>query len=302
MGGPRAFGGGPLVGDSWVRMLYLDQSGIGKIQHDPILVVAGIIVHADSQWVPVARKLDELLADATPAGAKKPRFFHAKDVFHGSGEFPREQWDMKRRNDLLDAVGSLVEEFRLPVVWIGVDREEFAAAHPDESPADHLRDCYTTAAIGCFMQAELYLRQEHLTGEVCSILMEENKELQKRIPEMMAFMRDPGEEAEHLLPNWKMVMPLSKLIDTPACQPKTGSSILQLADYCAFAIKRRLESKPGSRRLTHPIAAHIMRYETGQMKGPFNEVYWNPLHMPSAWSFPIALKGRKFVRADKQLR
>jgi hypothetical protein len=112
VGALKALGGAPLVGDCWVRILYLDESGIGNIKSDPILVVAGVIIHADTQWGAIQGRLDDLLTEMTPMGAKKPSYFHAKDVYHGSGEFPRNTWEEIRRNSLLRAVGEIVDEFK----------------------------------------------------------------------------------------------------------------------------------------------------------------------------------------------
>lgn len=297
-----AFGGAPLAGDRWVRVLYLDESGIGNIRNDPIVVVAGVIIHADTQWGPLQCRLDELLTNMTPLGATKPRFFHAKDVFHGSGEYPRETWTEIRRNSLLKAVGELVAEFNLPVPWMGVDRAEYARECPEDEPEERVRTCYTIAAVGCFMQAELFMRQQHLEGEVCSCVLEENKQLQKRIPEMFEFLRDPAEETKNLLEGWERVMPLTKMIDHPSPQPKNASSILQLADYCAFAIKRLLEKKGGGRRLTNPMKGQLLRYYVpgaprkiaGQLP-----ILWNPVHLPSQWGgVPIKFEDGLFKRID----
>ena len=285
-----AFGGcAPLAGDCWVRVLYLDESGIGNLKSDPILVVAGVIVHADSQWANVANDLDRILSDATPFLSPRPSHLHATDIFHGSGEFPRDKWDQDRRWKLLDSVGALVEKYGLPVTWIAEDRKEYAKEHVDDSPEDHLRDAYTVCAVGCMMQAEIYMRQSPNSAEVASIVMEQNKALQRRIPEMIAFMRSPGDQAKHLVAGWESAMPLTKIIDSPASQPKTGSSILQLADYCAFAIKRRAQNKPGGQRLVKPIVAQMLKL---QMRSPL----WNPVHLPDFWPAKVTLKGGRFMK------
>lgn len=286
-----AIAGGPLDGDRWVRVLYLDESGVGNLKADPFLVVAGVIIHADTQWAALANDLSNLLSDAVPFGAPRPAHLHAKDIYHGSGEFPRELWDRDRRNKLLWAVGDLVELYKIPVVWIAIDRKDYARMHPGDSPEEHTRDAYTCCAVGCFIQAEMYMRQQHNSAEVCSIVMEQNHNLQKRIPEMIQFMRDPGDQAANLLPLWKKVSPLAKIIDTPACQPKTASSLLQLADYCAFAIKRRMENKPGYKRLTTPLAANLMLYE-------MDSGLWNPVHMPSQWAVGIKYDNGQFIEGE----
>ncbi len=293
----RAFGGA-LEGNRWVRVLYLDESGIGKITNDPIVVVAGVVVHADTQWGPLASKLEKLLSEAVPLGVKRPQHLHAKDIFHGSGEFPRETWDQARRNQLLHAVGSLVGEYNLPVVWSAADRGTHARKHPDDTPAQQLGDIYTICAVGCFMQAEAFMRQSHNDAEVCSIVMEQNHELQKGIPGMVAALKNPVEAFGELEPGWERIMPLRKLIDTPACQPKTASSILQLADYCAFAIKRVMQGSAGARRLTGPLAGNLLRYEDPKARAEGKVAFWSPIHMPTLWPYPVVLEGGQFKKVE----
>lgn len=296
--GLRAFGGGPLIGDQWVRVLYLDESEIGNIKRDPIVVVAGVLIHADTQWAAIADELRSLLLDATPFGAKTPAFLHATDIFHGSGDFPRDVWDKDRRHGLLDKVGGIVAKYDVPVVWSALDRKKYAREHPNDNAAAHLRDSYTVCAVSCFMQTEMYMRSLPNQAEVASIVMEQNAELQKRIPEMMEFGRNPVEEqdGEKLLPEWKDVLPFQKLIDTPACQPKTSSSILQLADYCAFSIKRRLQKDGYSRRLTSPLAPQFLMYRTVTLNS--KERFWNPKFMPKAWNCTVEFRDGRFVEIE----
>ena len=48
----KSLSGHPLEGNRLVRFIYVDEAGISK--HEPIAVVTGVIVHADTQWRPVA--------------------------------------------------------------------------------------------------------------------------------------------------------------------------------------------------------------------------------------------------------
>lgn len=290
-----ALGGGSLVGESWVRVLYLDESGVGHIKRDRTLVVAGVVIHADTQWAQIASRLADVLSKAVPTGVPRPTCLHATDIYHGSGEFAREHWEKGRRNDLLAATAQIIADFQLPVIWMAVDRAEHARDFPEDAPEDNKVNAYSVCTTGCLMQAESYMRQ-HVT-EVASVVMEQNKQLQRRIPEMVEFLRDPGEESKNLLAGWEQVMPLSKIIDNPSFQPKSGSSILQLADYCAFAIKRRLENKSDGHRLVRPIMDNLLRYD----RPTDNTALWNPVHMPHKWSAPIKLIGGKFVRVADAL-
>jgi len=283
-----------------VRILYLDESGIGKIDNDPALIVAGVLIHADTQWGPIANRLREILLDAVPFGQPAPACLHAKDIYHGSGQFRRDNgWDKDRRLGMLDKIAAIPEEFGLPVVWSSMHRKDFARRFPQATPAEILRDAYTICSVACFMQAELYMRALENEAEVASIIMEQNAELQKRIPEMFAFMKEP-QKTEGLLEGWQKVMPIRRLIDAPACQPKTASSILQLADFCAFAIKRRLEKRPDSGRFAAPFAKRLMLFKEADVRA--REGLWNPIVMPKMWGNRIKHDGTRFVMNETDVQ
>lgn len=275
-----------------MRVLYLDEAGIGSVNNDPHLVVAGVLVRADTQWVPLANRLRELTVEFTPVGSKAPSCLHAKDIFHGSREFPRDQWDADRRFKLLKAIGSLPEEFDLPVVWSSIDREEFARDHPQDSLAEHLTDCYSTAAIVCLAQTEIYLRRQKGPVEVASVILEQNNEIQRRIPELVSFLREPGDAISQLNPGWEKFIPPRHLIDTPAVQSKSASSILQLADYIAFAVKRKVQKAPRSQVLTEPFARKILMIR--EAGGDRKSAIWNPMMMSNDQPTGLHFKGGKF--------
>ncbi|MFZ1218172.1 MAG: DUF3800 domain-containing protein, partial [Chthoniobacterales bacterium] len=76
------------------RFIYIDESGISA--NEKVLVVAGVIVNADLQLKGVETALcdlrDNYLSGVSgPAGVNELErqnfFFHAKDMFHGSGSF-----------------------------------------------------------------------------------------------------------------------------------------------------------------------------------------------------------------------
>jgi len=278
-----------------VRTLYLDEAGVGKISKDPILVVAGVIIHADTHWGAIANELNNLLLDAVPMGAATPSCFHAKDVFHGSGEFPRDKWPDTVRFKLLADVAALPAKYHLPIVWAAVNRKFWAVQKPDDTPLQHLRDIYVTAALVCFMQAECFMRDIPNQAEVCSIVLEQNKDLQARVPEIFSFAKSPTDT--HLLEgNWQEYLPLSKLIDTPASAPKTASSVLQLADYCAFAIKRLLQGASRARDLTSPIAQQMILLRRPDLSGLG---MWNPHVMPRRWNNRIELRDGRYSLKDE---
>jgi hypothetical protein len=40
-------------GDPLARNAYVDDAGIANQKHEPIVVVAGVILHVDTQWRPL---------------------------------------------------------------------------------------------------------------------------------------------------------------------------------------------------------------------------------------------------------
>jgi hypothetical protein len=293
--GLAAFGGAPSRGTA-VRILYLDESGVGSLDKDPALVVAGVLIHADTQWGAIANRLREILLDAVPFGQPTPSCLHAKDMYHGTKEFHRDHWDKDLRFAMLDKVAVLPEEFGLPVVWSMMDRKAFARKFPALSPEEQTRTAYTVCSVACFMQAELYMRAIESEAEVASIMMEQNAELQRRIPEMFGYLQNPDDTHE-LLPGWERVMPIRRLIDAPACQPKTASSILQLADFCAFALKRRVEERSHGTRFTAPMVKRLMLLREPKLSS--KQTLWNPIVVPSMWDHKIRFDGASFVLADE---
>jgi Protein of unknown function (DUF3800) len=260
--GACAFGGGPLAEGPWMRVLYLDESGIGKISHDPHLVVAGVLVHGDRQWRELKNLLRSLLEGATPNGQPVPRFLHAKDIFHGSGEFPRDRWPEAIRHELLDNIARIPAIFRIPIIWYIVDRKQKSTEFPEEGPRSSLVNCYSIATLVCFLQAEWYMRNVIGRKELASITIEQNAELQKRIKEIYRAASqesiiskiDGGERARYLLP-------FQRIIDEPSFQEKTAASVLQLADYCAFAYKRAASRSLHHVRFAKPLAPATLMWD-----------------------------------------
>ena len=247
-----------------MRVLYLDESGVGNLSKDPHLVVAGVLVHPDTQWHAIADSLRALLDGATPAGQPIPSYIHAKDVFHGTGEFPREHWPEAMRFELLDNVARLPGRFRLPVMWGLCDRVWMATHDPDETPLKQLINAYSVACMMCFIQAEWYMR--HIVGisEVASITLEKNNELQKRIGEIYHHAKSQAvlEGVEQNLATLEL-LPLTRIIDEPCFQVKTGSSLLQLADFCCFAYKRAARKQSHYERFAKPLSQVTLLYNTG---------------------------------------
>ena len=56
----------PLLGHNLVRLIYLDEAGSDR--QAPFLCVAGVLVHGDSQWPEVDRRIEKLIEEYIPEG------------------------------------------------------------------------------------------------------------------------------------------------------------------------------------------------------------------------------------------
>lgn len=292
--GVRAIGGGPLEGSKWVRVLYLDESGVGSIRKDPYLVVAGVLINADTEWMPISNDLAQILDDTTPNGLERPPCIHTKDVFHGSRHFHRDKWPAENRIDVIAGVGGIPAKYDVPVVWCAMDRREYAKQHPEEPPDQQKADIYCICMLVCLFHAEAYMRGLEDSSEVCSVVLEENKELQKRIPELMDWIRHADRHAEALPKGILNLLPFRKIIDNPGSQPKTASSILQVADYCAFSLKRRVQRSHGGNHLIAPLVSQFLVYRNPDDLAS-KEAMWNP-KFSGPLSDLVELRGGKFVK------
>src|SRR5689334_2437387 len=103
--GRPALGGGPLIGDKIVRMVFLDEAGTGNPAKEPFVVVAGVIIHADQQWKAIENHLFQMMQRHSPIPFGELPYnycFHATELFSGGKIFARELVPREQRWAILD--------------------------------------------------------------------------------------------------------------------------------------------------------------------------------------------------------
>jgi hypothetical protein len=256
----------PLVGasfnrDKLVRLVYVDETGIANILHDPHTVVAGIIVHADTQLIGLESDLDSLVEKHIPEGFREGFVFHAKDIFNGSGKgyFNRksEKWPMlDERWAIADDLAGLVAKYQLPVAYGSVERskippdilESFASINWNEPLGAH-----GMAFAVCAFRIEQWMRAK-TQNEVCMLVVEDTESGRSMIRNLQKHYQKPGAERAVADMGLKFnVLPLRSIRHDPLFEGKRPSSVLQLADFCAFLIKRILSGDQRVLRFLKPI-------------------------------------------------
>jgi len=248
--GPYAFGGGPLLGDKIVRMAFLDESGTGSIEREPRMVLAGVILHADKQWKAVENHLADMMARHCPIPLGDLPYhygFHATELYSGGKIFTREAVPKEKRWAILDELASLPAKFELPVVGMYIDRK----ANPGTE--NQYRGLFMEVAA----QIEAYMRMLPDRNEVASIIAEDLPSVRTWVDWMQRFQqREIDSVSMHA--HHKSRLRLTRVIGRPHFESKSMYSPLQLADFCAWALRRQLEKLPNSERFFSPLVPMII--------------------------------------------
>lgn len=243
---PRAFGGGPLRGDNVTKFVHMDEAGIS--QSEPICAQAAVIVDADKQWKKVEARLAELLTELVPLEHRFGFVFHAKDIFHGTDKyFSRERFpNPEDRAKIVSRVASIAKEFRLPVVVGYLVKSD----HPwmvalGETSRGVSAEYQSWAFKMCAMGVEKWMRDKALEDEVAMLIVENNNQSKAAISGFFKLDSFAGKMGE--IPQFRKLLRFQRIVEMPSFQEKSDSSLLQIADACAFAFTRfmKLGSQSG---------------------------------------------------------
>lgn len=249
----RSLSGHELEGEKLVRLIYLDEAGIGKITSEPIVVVAGVILHADIQLKGLEDILSGIAAKHLPEADREGFVFHATDIFQGTGYFIREKWPREKRWAILDDLMAIPAGIYLPVLGGFTKR----GSVPPDVVADmghtELVAEQTYAFMECAVMAEMWMRHS-VPNEVALMVAEDNQQARAMFKEAHAAFKDPKLE---VMPGNEHLLPLTHIVDTVHFAAKTECAALQMADACAFSIKRYLMGKPFAERFFDPLRPQL---------------------------------------------
>src|SRR3954463_9766484 len=81
--GALSLSGTECDGHSPVRFVFADESGMSV--NESLIVVAAVIIHADTQWIPAERRIRSLINEYVAKEHRGGFVFHATDLYHGRG-------------------------------------------------------------------------------------------------------------------------------------------------------------------------------------------------------------------------
>lgn len=267
---PRAFGGGALKGSNLVRFIYLDEAGISDPRYEPYVVTAGPLVHSDKQWKSLSRRLAKIADEHVPEEYRENFSFHATELFSGGKVFSRERFEKERRWKILEELVSIPGEMHLPITYGAVEREKWKNPHINLSVAELTLEAQGAAYVMCVGQAEAWMRNHAESDELAMVIMENNNQARTTISSAHHFARDlhkiqrpvsidaASGRVTKTVPLFSEEFGFERVIEDPHFAEKEGSSPLQIADICAFVIKRKLMNAQHCDRFFEPLGAHLI--------------------------------------------
>ncbi len=253
----HALGGGELVGENMARHAYVDEAGIANPKHEPVIVVAGIILHVDTQWRALHEHFNTLLVKHVPEGKRDGFVFHAKDIWHGEGNvFGRDVWRGGDRREALFDLCRTVGKFKLPVVWGHTDRKEVAEAleYDNKNPISLTRISFMSAFVDCAVRAEMWMNKYGM-DECLSFVVENNNDFRNFAK---AAYRELKKKDSVFNARISGRAPIRHIIDGPSFMEKEDAPPLQLADASAFVIKRYFSGRNDVAEYMHHLLPSMM--------------------------------------------
>lgn len=249
-----------------MRMAYLDEAGISNPKHEPFVVVAGVLVNADTQWQAVESYLADLADEYAPPEHRQNFHFHATELFSGGKIFPRDKYDKEHRWKILDEILKIPKKFKLPIAPGWVNRAKLSAKYLDEDSRQLTLRAQTVAFAVASYAVDFYMQngKDVANGEVASLVVENNYEVREQLKNFHKFNRNPR-NAEMLRTQGYGMMAYKRIIGTPHFEEKGDSSALQIADACAFAIKRHLMKTPESARFYGAIQSGMILLDKSEL-------------------------------------
>jgi hypothetical protein len=229
----RTIFGAPLEGDASVRFIYVDEAGTAE--HEPVTVVVGIILHADTQWMDTARTILQTF-QKVPAKFRENFISHATAIW-GSEKY-RPEWSREDRLSFLYELMAIPLNLKLAVAYAAVSRKQppltvNPEAHYSKAQIDHI------SAFGiCMGLADQYIRDQCAANELATVVAEDLPEMRKNLRGIMhAIQRTP-----FVIGNGPPIR-ITRVVDSVHYAAKSEAIVLQVADACAFGLRRYLSNQ-----------------------------------------------------------
>jgi hypothetical protein len=280
MGDYRSLSGARVERDRHVRLIYIDESGKSNPRQETYTALAGVIINGDQDYQQLETHLKSLVRKHIPEEDRPGFVFHAMDIFHGSRYFQRDKWPREKRHSILEDLAKIPTKFHLTVIPGFVQRLPFMADFRQRVPSatdewiNHM--IHIEAFINVARATDTWMRQ-NAPHEVAMLVAEKTGKVEAFLKlihgafstETVDIYWENREIDRELRKNNKQLISHAafktrRIIDTIHFAAKGESALLQIADTCAFLLKRQLMQKQDSAGLFDLITPSLFPQATAR--------------------------------------
>jgi hypothetical protein len=227
-----------------VRFIYTDEAGTSA--DEPVTVVVGLVVHADTQWMRAAEQIRNVLS-RVPEEFRNDFVFHATAIW-GSPKY-RPSWQFRDRLETLHAMMRIPGALGIPIS-LGMYRRSVQVPNNVQMLPEHY---HHARAFGlCIATADGYIRDNAGANEVATVVAEDVPAMRRRLLAAVDSYRtspvrlNPSQVvSERTFAGFRvdasrLELTVNRIIDTIHFVAKRDAPILQVADACAFGLRRFL--------------------------------------------------------------
>jgi uncharacterized protein DUF3800 len=285
-----------------VRQAFCDES----YSRSSVFVVAGPIIHADTQLVPVEEHLEGLVAKYIPEPDREGFVFHAADLWNNNEYFAdREKWPRDKCWNILWDLINIPAQFDLPIA-VGL-QYRLDVAERIKEPLEQIEEKYRAKAHDTATHSLAFVdftygvenaMRKLWPDEVAELVAENRQEVHDSLHGVHFNMRSKKWFATEWV-NPPPEFPLAKIRGAIKFAAKRDEPALQIADACAYIIRAAVEGS-----LDHAPFYNLLRFwMLAHPKG----LVWPPLEWPGGplvplWKETEAEKASPMVRLRRLYR
>lgn len=235
--------------------LYLDESGISSAEANA--VVAGILAFTEGQVNSLERQVDRLIEKHIPFDMRDGFAFHATDIWSSKKLYKdRDFWTVPRRDGIILDLVSIPAELQLLVLHGSVEKEDQRRRYSTASPQEYEKFHHAVAFAKCVLLADRVMREQY-NSEVLQVVAEDNNEMRTLLTQTHALFSDANAMKKSGIDDEDA--PYRHVLDSIIFERKNRKA-LQVADACAFIIRRYLDGKDDVKKYfehIEPAIVHI---------------------------------------------
>lgn len=226
-----------------MKFCYCDESGTGN---EPIAVMIGVIVDATRMHI-TKQDWCSLLETLSSLSGREITELHTRNFYSGNGVWRAIDGPMRAR--IISAILSWFCERKHRIVYSSVCKASYHEAYALQRIPDELNTLWRFLGFHLVLSIQKYCQKfEKNKGNTILIFDNEQRE-QMRFTDVL--LRPPEWSGQYYGKNKKQE-PLDQIIDVPYFGDSQEVSLIQLADFLAFFLRRYAEIKEGFCQTRYP--------------------------------------------------